>query len=325
MDNKITKKRLNDMFSYEWIAMLVVIIAVIFVWEVLFGIFSVKLSVGQQFKYFFDYEVDGSGRSPILYAVSENQTFSYDIIKFEAEDLTENDTVLISRLKTQDGDAIFTSTAENQGYVRAKTIIDNTDFTVYDFERLLSDAKDYLRTFLKDEFSGSTADPTVYENLSEEKIENYFLKRMKSDNRYRKKDAKQSGKEQEKARIKKLCREVSDFEYLLGATYGTDIFFRYTRFGQTCEKNPSDSVSANRYAAEVAAGRENAIYGINMEKLVGGRHSSAEYAKLIDKTDAKDVALMVFDFRRYQPDLQYETISFVNTIVRECSDVLSGR
>lgn len=322
MDNKLTKKRLNDMFSYEWIAMIAVIVAVVLVWEILFSILSVKLSVGQQFKFYYDYDIDTSGSWNVEYLLSEKETFSYDVLKIEAEAIEKDDTVLLARLKTQDGDAIFTNyRSDDDGVARANTLIDNTDFTVYNFERLEKDAVNYLKTFLEDE----TSDPLVYENLSETKIEESFLERMKKDNRFRSDSEKQEGILQEKQRIKRLCKEVSDFTYLLTVGDSYDVFYRYTKFKQSYDANSENQSIKSYYENEISQGRGNAIYGIKMENLNGGAHSGQDYVKLTGETDAGGVVLMVFDYRRYQPDLQFEVISFINAFVGECSNIYSGR
>jgi len=40
---------------------------------------------------------------------------------------------------------------------------------------------------------------------------------------------------------------------------------------------------------------------------------------------ADDVGVAVFNFKSKQPDLQYETIVFLNALVREYSNLLDGR
>ncbi len=49
MDNKITKKRLGDLCSYDWILFIAAIAAAILVWELLYAFTSVKLTTGQRF------------------------------------------------------------------------------------------------------------------------------------------------------------------------------------------------------------------------------------------------------------------------------------
>ncbi len=77
------------------------------------------------------------------------------------------------------------------------------------------------------------------------------------------------------------------------------------------------------YNKECSEGRENAVYGLNLFALTGGKTQTENYFKIDGKTDTKDCVLLVFNFLRYQEDLQFECISFICTVVRECSSILN--
>ena len=83
------------------------------------------------------------------------------------------------------------------------------------------------------------------------------------------------------------------------------------------------------YQREIDQGRENARYGIVVNALTGGEHSPSEFFKTKGQKDAVDVVVTFFDFFDQkkgvdaQPDLQFECITFLNTIVRECSNILN--
>ena len=57
MDNKITKSRLSDLLSYEWILMLIIAVVSIIAWELFYTMGGVKLTVGQSFKYYYDQSI----------------------------------------------------------------------------------------------------------------------------------------------------------------------------------------------------------------------------------------------------------------------------
>ena len=59
-----------------------------------------------------------------------------------------------------------------------------------------------------------------------------------------------------------------------------------------------------------------------MGALTGGNKNVSEYLKITGTDSAQNVVLVLFDFGKYQEDLQFESISFVNTLVREFSDFL---
>lgn len=325
MDNKVTKSRLSNFLSYEWIVMIALVVAAIFVWEFVYTVSAVRLSVGQQFKYYYDQNISTTGMDDFYDLITNKNTFSYDVLKFDREGLTAENNVLSIRLSIQEGDAIFTdnvvrydSEEDKVGTVRSAEVVDA--FSMYDLSELLKDAESYLSQFLLD---GQTE--LKYENMDKAKIESHFLTRMKKDNRYRKEADKKTGVEQECQRIEKLCKEVADFKTVL--SYNDDaLFYRYTKYTQsknraTKEKDKADyEYLLNR---EIEQGRENAIYGINIGALpVGDKTQPSKYVKVVGATDASNVVLMVFNFRNEQPELQFETISFINTMIRECSTIL---
>ena len=69
---------------------------------------------------------------------------------------------------------------------------------------------------------------------------------------------------------------------------------------------------------------ENKRYGLRVEALSGGKESPTKYFKMKDAEDAKDVVIMVFNFKTYQPHLQFETIAFINAIVDGCSNLYNN-
>lgn len=304
MDNKITKGRLSNFLSYEWLFIILVLILSFIGFEVLYSFAEVKLNCGQSFRYFYDTSVMSTNivelRETFDYR-GENSTFSYDVLALNHEVLFAENYVLPTRLLAKDGDAIITDcipTEKDGELTRAESIIYAQN--VYDLDELYSDAHTYLSAFLKD---GET-DCLVYDNLDEAKIEKRFTERLGRDNRTR---AGLISAEDEKGRIKQLCKEVSDFKFLL-ENHG-EIF--YTSKVNHSWDEPDESVKK---------------YGILPEKLTGGQHASSTFFRILDadveKQTVKNTVVMVFDLSTFQPDMQYETISFLNSIVRTCSNLL---
>lgn len=326
MDNKITKRRLSDFLSYEWIIMIVVAVACIIVWELVFTMTSVRVSVGQDFKFYYDQTVY-SGSSNKMYSLfvdeedPERTIFSYDVFKVSHEALVAEYNVLNDRLSVQEGDILITDCVEPEKdaedkSVRAKTIIDSKD--VYDFQSLLEDAETYLSQFLKDGLNKDSVDVADFDNHDGQKIENLFRERMKKDNRFRSEEQKITGIKLEKERISDLCDEVKKFRVLL--SQGDEYFYMYSRYEQLLERGV-DEKSKEYY--EYNRDKEDKRYGLRVENLTGGTDPS-EYFKLNESDTAKDVVVLVFDFLEYQPHLQFEAIAFINAIVGECSNLYDG-
>ena len=319
MDNKITKSRLSAFLQYEWIIILIVSVASIIFWEFVYTVSSVTLTAGQQFKFYYDESISsGTQKEFYSFLVSEN-TFSYDVLKVDAEALTSGYNVLSDRLSIQEGDILITDSKEyGEGKeVRAKSNVDN--YNVYSFEKMLLDAESYLQKFLKD---GQT--DACEGQLDRAKIESRFRVRMKKDNRFRKEKQIVIGIEDEVKRITKLQNEVKDFKKLL--SLGDEYFFRYTKYEQKYELGDEETKKTYQSAYEQHTEK---IYGLNVGALKGeGKTDPSKYFKMksidfsVDTAD--NVVIMAFDFLSYQPDLQFECISFINTVVRECSNVLDA-
>ena len=341
MDNKVTRRRLSNLIAYEWILVVVAVIAAIFVLEIIYSATGQGLTSGQRFNYYYDtmlqrndmIDFHTSLRSP---DGTNNYVFSYDVIECEYEKIYEDNDALSARYEIQEVDVIFTDftpVTNPENKVRLQAVAD--DYHLYDFQSLLDDATDYLAQFLKDEHAGKTvAEKRAlvieqgYAQFDVAKIEAHFRQRMKKDNRYRRESDIQVGITLEKGRIEKLCSEVKDFYTIL--TCGQDIFYTYTRYQQAYDY---ETFTGNKeYSGyykklldeEIASGRQNAIYGIKLENLVPaeGETNVSKYFRLYKETTAKNVAICVFNQKENQPYLQYETISFVNNVIRQFSNII---
>ncbi len=324
MDNRITKNRLSNFLSYEWILILIMTVVAVFVLEFVYTVASVRLSTGQQFKIYYDQNLFSDRVAKLYTLMDRKQPFSYDVLKLDSENLSPNNNVLSIRLSIQDGDVIFTDSLEFEEdgetkleSVRAKEVIDANP--VYTLDNLLIDAKTYLRTFLENEQAPENAE-LDFQNLSLDKISNHFLNRMKKDNRFRSDEQKADGIIKERERIEKLCRDVKIFQNFLN-TAPTSAFYTYTKYEQLVEKETASSKESNYqklYQREKDEGRENARYGINVSALkTAGKTDPAEYFKVKGKETADNVVLMAFNFIEFQPDLQFECISFISMLIEE--------
>ena len=324
MDSKLTKRRLSDFLAYEWILMIVVAVVAIIALEFVYNAAATRLTVGQLFKYYMDEEIykfdDTNDKVYELLGVdagTNGKTFSYDVMKVSFENLSSSQNILSVRLSIQEGDAIFTSSAEKESKterVRVKQIVDEQ--SVYYLEDLLARAEEYLKTF--------TVNGDIYNenDYDEAKIRAHFDERTKGDKRYRSESNREEGMQNEIGRVKKLAKEVKDFKTLLSIGEEKGLFYRYTKYAQSCADYPNNENLKRFYDKEISEGRENRIYGINMGALTGGHKNVSEYLKISGTDSAENVVLTLFDFGEYQFDLQFECISFVNTLVREFSDFL---
>lgn len=299
MDNKLTKKRLSDFLAYEWIFIIAISIVAILFWQLVFSISSIKLSVGQEFKYFYDENVTATSDSSFHEDISK--AFSYDVRKVQLETLEKNYNVLLTRLSIGDGDAIFTDTKDDgKGSSRAEFLINTPEYRVIDLDTLLHNAKVYLTRFLSDTYADIEMEEklglaTDFDKFSEDKIITNFKKR--SGKRIYKNDLKHGviSNEDEIERIENLTEEVKYFERVL--EYGKE--------------------NGWLYASET----DGKYYGIKMDKIsdLNGEKNASDYFQLRDGGSADNVVLLIFNFSDKQEDLQYESIAFINGIIKKCS------
>ncbi len=335
MDNKITKKRLSDFIAYEWVAIIVAFAIIVAGWEVFYALFSVRLTPGQKFKYFIDYNVSISN-SVEFHEVSTSN-FSYDVLDTGSEWLSQagfsdSFSVLEDRLRSYDGDVIITDSLPvdkplEKLNVRSKALIDI--YNVYSLNKLLSDARTYVRdNFFLDAYKNQSIETIDFtqDKIDDDKVAEVFLNRQKGDNRFRTAEQKNSGVQFEKQRIVQLCKEITDFAKFMeyANTQQPELLYRYTRFEQsvevaTNENNEAEKAQAEQNYQNELNHRPNEPYGINLEYLTSGTVNPSRYFKVVEKNDAKNLVLMAFDFRILQPHLQYETLSFINSVIREFS------
>ena len=380
MDNKITKRRLKDYLSYEWGLVAIILVVCILVWDFVFGICSTPLTVGQEFGIFIDKSVSrGAGDLGVFVS----KTFSYEIMHFKVESENDKEQMLNIKAEVKDSDIMFTDCAPasdddnttTRGSVRLYAIVDN--YPIIDFQTLLRDACDYLGKhvvktdveypyLLKEEIfdknkqdismaslkekvqilTESTIDTngkTIYTNIDNQRIKDFFLSRMKNDNRYRTQQEKDAGIKLEIERINILIKAVGEFYTFLEKANNIDgLLCNYTKYqqrnhfnGVSLEEVKNTGINSNDELIkacyqEIQLGRENVAYGINLGKLTYDKTSSEanskknihEYLQYKDTLKADNVVLTVFDFKQYQPDTQYESIVVINNIVKQFSDIL---
>ena len=118
MDAKITKKRLGEFLSYEWIKILALVVAVILFWSLLFTTTSARLSVDQIFTV-INYTGTTVGDDFTEYSTTllGQKVFSYEVNEVSIMDITANEgamsgSLLDTRLTTGEGDVLYVADAE---------------------------------------------------------------------------------------------------------------------------------------------------------------------------------------------------------------------
>lgn len=341
MDNKITKPRLSNFLAYRWIGIIGVICAGIVLLELLFTTLAIRVSAGQSFKFYYDEAVVGTNGGNFRELIEKDKgkpegTFSYDVLEVNFENLTSDSTnynILSLRLTVNDGDAIITSAKEEDAgegktKSRIKELIDG--YPIYDLDSLFNDAVSYLAKFRKDGVGEGVEFVTDYNNLDEVKIKDNFIKRLGKDNRYR---VGEISVNDEYARIRKLCEDVKDFKKILDySPEGNQIFFEYTKYEQTLnfaetqdDKSLYEELYQKEKQEETALGRKKRYAFLPQYfPTADGKGSIPDNFRLIGESDGTDTAIAIFNQLSAQPDLQFETVSFIVTIMKNFTTVLDA-
>ncbi len=335
MDNKLTKKRLSDLLSYEWIFMIIMCIVSIIFWELLYDFGAVKLTAGQNFRYYYDYNIFPSDNAELRREIAEKKTFSYDVLKISSEVLSADHNVLKDRLSIQEGDVIFADAVGIEDYkaslekgetpkekIRAFSIIDTIDYKIGSIDLMLENAKKYLK---ENTFNDGVDEQIVFDsynrdNISEQKVRTLFLNRNGKDNRFRSTSTINQGVEHEIERIEKLYQNVVFMQSFINNPENSDALIRYTKFSQSYEftKNTQPNRYEDWVKVEAENQRDNDVYGINLGKLKGGKNITNFMQYKFDG-GLTDIVIMAFDFTSYQPHLQYESLSLICTTIKICT------
>ncbi len=329
MDNRFTKKRIANLLAYDWIKMIAIICGIVIVWALAFTIGAPRASTGQVFDVYY---FNGSGNFQYTKTPSEfceefknQKVFSYDILDFGTREITSDmyAEILMTSTSVQEGDIMITVDTlhkldKNDSPFRI--FVDGYGGVLYSYDQLVIDAKQYclVNGFVVETSAGVYA-------LDEQKITNHFATRMAKDPRFKKVGGERynEGVLQEIQRIKSVWNNALMLEECM-ATH-PEICYSYTRYTQAKQASPED-YSGEEYANEVER-----IYGINLGKLLGGETQvTSEFAYTltdengeVTSVSADGIIMCVYNYKIHQEDLQYETIAFVNAMIKRYSNFLN--
>lgn len=121
MDARITKKRLGQMLSYDWIKIIACIVAGIVVWSLIFTTTATRLNPAQTYTVYAYIGTAPTDKftAKITSKAALAEKFSYDVIETSVVDLTtagdQAYTLLEARSGVQEGNAAFVSPMEISG------------------------------------------------------------------------------------------------------------------------------------------------------------------------------------------------------------------
>ncbi len=114
MDAKITKERLSRMLSYDWLKIIGLAVAVIFLWTLVFTTSATRITPAQEFtvvNYFGNASTLNTNISNDLTKAFNSGVFSYEVLEMGEVDVGGNaemgHTLMQTRVATEEGDVVF--------------------------------------------------------------------------------------------------------------------------------------------------------------------------------------------------------------------------
>lgn len=333
MDAKITKKRLSRMLSYDWIKIIALAAALIFIWVMIFTMTATRITPAQQFTV-FNYINNANlytGKFDELYQKAMvDKVFSYEVIECNVNDLSTSGeyahTVADARLSTDEGDIIFVADAPDRDTAfkndKGETVYQRTDLESFlrgyghyvfslnpeEENSYFNQMEKYLSKYYKD---GAWRDDSKIDTA---KIEKDFLIRIEGDKRFKSKAEIAQGKKDEVVRIQKYSAALVKFYDYLDKGY---IAYTHTLYEENEFK--IDGVYSVNLAPELLKdGTENPLASKLVDYL--GYYTSYvnENGETKNKLVADNMNVAFFDLKGVEEGFQYESVAFVTYLIDAC-------
>lgn len=323
MDAKITKKRLGDFLSYDWLKMVGIAAGAILIWTLVFTTAATRIKPSQSFG-IYTYKGAYGGAGFNSYATI--QDLSYEVIQIDPQDSmkTAGDdnimTIMETRLAVDEIDVVFTSDAGEgfyeyqtpDGEVTKTNCLEDFIYRYYGYTYRLDGDDGYLAgmaAYLNTYYGGNYQTGT----LDESKVEEDFLARIKAnkDKRYKKQAEIDEGIKGEIERITLYRNSLVEFYEYLDKGYIS-----------LTEK----TLYMQAYGGEMQA--LTGVYSVNicpndkMKSLVDDVYYYVEDEETGDVKTAANMNVVLVREMEVEPGFEYEKISFINHIVRKhCSEL----
>ncbi len=334
MDIKITGNRFKNLLSYEWVKILISIVAGIVVWSLLFTTLATRATIGEQFVFVIYENVSTLGSNSknheYLSELKKNNVLSYDVLDLSVSSISTAGQytagyMLSLRVATQEGDVMLISDgsavtveegSEEDPTAEIQSAINNRYF--YDFQVFLSEARRYCveNGFIVESTDENLANYIVNEDV----IREYFLNvRLKSAKNYRKtfrtEAQKKEGVRLEIARIKAIYDNYLYVTQAISKAKAEDADFLWYGNLQYFDDNGKiieDKTEVHPFGIDLA--KLNAPFTEDKPKIENRWYTYAN-----GKTTAKGLVMCVFNFNGYQYDLQFESLAFIRNVIETYS------
>lgn len=326
MDAKITKKRLNILLSYDWIKIILVAVAAIVAWSLIFTTTATRLTSAQQFTV-FNYLGSSPGSRFGSYGslLKEKGVLSYEILEAGSTDVSDpqyTSTLLQTRFSVREGDAIFAADvvdeestyADFDGNEFHPTYLETFLYGYYsyavDVEKYLSDMEEYLDGYYGGDLTSGEAD--------EAKIEADFRARIKKnkDKRFKKEAKIREGVQKEFARIEGYRQSYLEFGGYLDPETGCVELTEKTLYLQSSSTGEKKAITGkfgiNLCPDERMSKLKQDVYYYKTVPVEGGAEDETQKVPT-----AENMNIVLLDFKEESDEYtRWEGLSFVNYLIK---------
>lgn len=322
MDAKMTKLRIGRMLSYDWLKIIGLALAAIFVWYFVFTVSATRITPAQQFtvvNYFGNVSMSNTELGEKLQEALNKNVFSYEVIETSTVDVPlggdQGYALVESRFATSEGDVVFVpniddpdSAVEENGETRYDTylqkLVRSYGYALYNLDP--NDENGYFKqmeAFLNRYYDGG------WENgaLNKAQVESDFRARItkNKDKRFKKDHEIERGIQSEIERIEKYREGLKEF-------YG------YMEAGLVAF--PTTQVLNDTDGSVIREG----IFYINLcpdVNTMGELKNAVAYG--VDNEDgsvkytAENMCVAFMRFSDLEQSFEYEDLLFVNMLIKQ--------
>lgn len=308
MDARITKARLSNLLSYDWLKILLTIAAAVAVLAVTFTIVRTRPTAAQRYDiYSLGGLVPGTENGSMSKKLDEK--FSYDILEVTSENFAEGtlgSTAFTARRGVLRGNALFVAdyplpdAAEDDptpfesicanGLVSRGTPEERLGM-FYDIPQYFDSCEAYLTRFFGEDWATSPKE-------NEAEMRACFLQRNGKDKRFKTDVQKEAGVELEKARLRTL-RE----DYLFVKEKQEEGVFSVFSFEH--EHASMEGTVVSSYPVAIGMGKLSRFTSLYYYEDTEGRRT------------AEQVRLLFFDNGEALADLKYESVTLLRYLLEQ--------
>lgn len=326
MDAKITKKRLNEMLSYDWVKILLSIAGAILVWSLIFTMTATKITPSQQFtvlNYRGNVQLATTRFNDLYKKAYADGVYSYEVIETNVRDVTEmvegtESQLLQATLGTDEGDLIFlpatpdprTAQTENDVTTYEMTYLESFLYSEYRYiaDLSLTNENGYFKTMEAFLNGFYTEGFEKAESLDEAAVHRYFRARVKAnkDKRFKTEAQISAGEKLEVERVKKYREAlVKTYAYLAdGVIALTPVDMEY------------DGVTHTKYMLNLCPDETK------MGKLINYVAYETTFVdgegKESTKKAVQDMHVALFKVPGIEASFEFESLSFVVYLIDTC-------